>query len=89
MKLRQSEINRACNGWTVVVRPNKGGVMVAIVNTESGMIWSQSVVKNGEIQSEIRQQLRMMDKLGFDIPMADRSRHRTGEKINMRKSFRG
>lgn len=82
IKLRQSEISRASNGWTVVVRPNKDGVMVATVHVESRMVWSQSIVKHGEVQTEIRQQLRMMDKCGFDIPMADRSRHRTGEKMN-------
>jgi hypothetical protein len=83
MKLRQSEIDRACNGWTVVVRPQStGGVMVMTVHVESGIVWDCALVKNGEIQTEIRQQLRMMDKCGYDIPMADRSRHRTGEKMN-------
>ena len=83
IKLRQSEIDRACNGWTVVVRPQSGdGVMVSTVNVNDGTVWTSSIVKNGEVQSEIRQQLRMMDKLGFDIPMADKSRHRTGRKMS-------
>ena len=85
IKLRQSEIDRACNGWTVVVRPQSGGgVMVSTVNIEDGRVWADAgtIVKNGEVQSEIRQQLRMLDKLGFDIPMANKSRHRTGRKMS-------
>jgi hypothetical protein len=83
IKLRQSEIDRACNGWTVVVRPqSKDGVMVSTINVNDGTVWSTCIVKNGEIQSEIRQQLRMLDKCGHDNPMAEKSRHRTGRKMS-------
>lgn len=82
MKLRQSEINRACDGYTIAVRPQRGGVMVATVWIETGkIVWSQ-IVKNGEVQTEIREQLRTLDKLGGGGNMASRSRHRTGEKWN-------
>jgi hypothetical protein len=85
IRLRQSEIDRADNGWTVVVRPQSGGgVMVATIHIPSNKTWEISIVKNGEVQTEIRLQLRMMHKCGWDLNMADRSRHRTGEKMTRR-----
>lgn len=82
IKLRQSEIDRACNGWTVITRPqNDGGVMVSTINIHDQSIWMTNIVRNGNVHDEIRGQLRMMDKCGFDVPMADHARHRPGKKI--------
>ena len=90
IRLRQAEIDRACNGWTVVARPRSGGgVTVTTVNVETGQVWASIVVKTGEIHSEIRQQLRMLDKCGgMAGPMGDKSRHRIGRKIEERKHNR-
>lgn len=87
IKLRQSEINRACNGWTVVTRPqSRGGVMVTTIHVETGQVWASNVVKSGEVHNEIRQQLRMLDKCGgMAGSMGDKARHRIGRKIEERK----
>jgi hypothetical protein len=85
IKLRQSEIDRACEGYTIITRPQSGGgVMVATVWVETKKIVFSEIVRNGEIQTEIRQQLRMLDKLGGCWPMANKSRHRTGKKFQER-----
>jgi len=87
IKLRQSEIDRACNGWTVVTRPQSGkGVMVTTIHVKTGQVWESNVVKSGEVHNEIWRQLRMLDKCGGMAGlMGDKSRHRIGRKIEERK----
>lgn len=82
IKLRQSEIDRACEGYTIVTRPQSGGgVMVATVWVKTKEILWSHIVKNGEVHYEIHSQLRMLDKMGGGWPMASKSRHRGWKKI--------
>jgi hypothetical protein len=83
MKLRKSEVDRASNGITVVVRPQKNkGVMVSTIRLASksratvNQVIFTNIVKNGQIGSEIKSQLRMINKCGVNCPMAADSRHR-------------
>lgn len=83
MKLRKSEVERSSNGITVVVRPQKNkGVMVSTVRlaskkyaTDNQIIFT-NFVKNGEVGTEIKSQLRLINKCGANCPMAADSRHR-------------
>ena len=79
IKLSTKEIRRASNGFTVVVRPQaKGGLyMVAVVRVATGMpSLRPSIVEGAGIAGAVKNELRMIDKCGFDCPMADASRHR-------------
>jgi hypothetical protein len=80
VQLTSKEISRGDSGWAVAARPQPGGgYMVAVVDIDTAKPWGPKVPyvdDRTEIQSAIQGELRMMDKLGFDIPMAGASRFR-------------
>ena len=78
MTLTHKEIRRASNGLTVVVRPQVTGLyMVAVVRVETGLpCLRPSYVEWSGIRGAVKSELRMIDKCGFNCPMADASRHR-------------
>jgi len=78
MKLTSKEIGRASEGLTVVVRPQANGkYLVAVVRVETSRpVMRPSIVKASEVRQAIKNDLRMIDKCGFDCPMADASRTR-------------
>jgi hypothetical protein len=76
MKLRQCEIDRASNGLTIVVRPQQGKTLVALVKVEDGTIVVTEDVVNGETGAAIKSLLRWRNKMGFSCPMAEASRDR-------------
>ena len=76
MQLRESERNRACDGYTVVVRPNVRGRFVATVRVEDCAILFSGIVQDGEVHREIASQLRLAAKCGFTSDMNVAARRR-------------
>lgn len=74
------EVERACNGKTVVVRPNRslGGWSGALVDVTTGkpVFKIRRAVTRHELMVQIRDDLRMYDKMGTNNPMASASRTR-------------
>jgi hypothetical protein len=65
---------------TIAVRPQSGGGFAIHVVDTNGKVLAkvQHVKTSAEIPPMIRDELRMLDKCGWDGPMAERSRHRKG-----------
>lgn len=79
MKPNAKELSRADNGFTAVVRPNpKGGWNVVIVSiyTFLPVFKVNHAQTKEEIAQIIADDLRMMDKCGYSIDMAEASRDR-------------
>ncbi len=78
MRLRATEKNRASNGVTIAVRPqSRGGFTIHVVDIMGKVLVKPQYVKtSAEVSPMIRDELRMLDKCGWDVPMADASRHR-------------
>jgi hypothetical protein len=67
------------NAWSIMVRPNKsaGGYLVTMKRNGTVFMKPISVKEKSEIHGAIAELLRWVDKLGFDLPMADASRSRS------------
>jgi len=79
INLTQKEIQRACDGLTVVVRlqASTNLYMVAAVNVQTGLpVFKPSMVSKSEIHKAVRTELRMASKCGMGGSMADASRFR-------------
>lgn len=78
IRLFEKELNRASNGYTIVVRSQKNGLYsVMAVNVETRKpIFNPTFITKSEIASAIKYELRMMDKCGFECEMASSSRMR-------------
>lgn len=78
INLTDKEIRRASGGLTIIVRRQAaGGYMVAAVVVETGMpALKPSFVERSEVAKTVKSELRMIDKCGFNCPMASASRDR-------------
>lgn len=78
IRITNKEARRASNGLTVVVRPQPSRqFMVAIVRVATGLpVFPPSFVERSGVSRAIGEDLRMIDKCGYDCPMASASRTR-------------
>jgi hypothetical protein len=78
IKPNAKEVARADGGFACVSRPAAGGGFnVAVVHLDGTPVFKiQHVETKDQIGKAIACDLRMIDKCGFNCPMADASRHR-------------
>jgi hypothetical protein len=86
VKLTAKERKRADGPYTVVVRParKQGGYFVQTVEVATGaelpVARKQLVETKAQVAAAVHDQLRWLDKMGYDSPMAYASRHRRKPK---------
>jgi hypothetical protein len=80
MRVTAKERARACNGYTITVRPWTGGLRrVAVVDLLADPpeeVFRASVVEPWRVADAVRGELRMLAKCGTRCAMATASRHR-------------
>jgi hypothetical protein len=87
IRLRPTEVARADNGITIVVRPQAaGGYMVAAVRIEGetglplGRAFTEMVAAKAEVARAVAEVARWLDKAGVLTRMGGASRKRAGER---------
>ena len=79
IRLTPKELARADEGWTIVRRPQPNGLwMVAAIDVKTGLPFGAKVpiVGKEDTKEAVRQELRMLNKMGLGGDMAAASRHR-------------
>jgi len=80
IKLTPKEIQRGEEDWTIVVRPQPNGTkMVTAVQVSTGKIFGSRVSivdDDSDIPEAVKQELRMLSKMGMGGNLADASRFR-------------
>lgn len=78
MNISPKEVSRASGGLTIVVRGQTNGLyMVAAVSLRTKLpVFKPSMVERSQVSRAVRDELRMVDKCGFNCPMATASRAR-------------
>jgi hypothetical protein len=89
ISLTAKELNRSSDGWVVISRPHKDGLMIAAVSLETGMPWGGKIKiaqTAGDIEIARQDALRDLSKMGLGGRMADSGRFRKQRKAAARSN---